>query len=100
MHEMENPAMQGRGSEQKAQFSSMSYIQDRSAPGKNNPAGERELLIHALRTAVARSRLVTNALETIGVSLRHKSVTTEQAMAWLRDEGLLPRVHFGPGGKR
>jgi len=78
----------------------MSNLQQSSAPGKTNPAGERELLIHALRTAVARSRLVTNALETIGVSLRHKSVTTEQAMAWLRDEGLLPHVQFGPGGGR
>jgi hypothetical protein len=78
----------------------MSFIQDPSAPGKHNPAGERELLIHALRTAVARSRLVTNALETIGVSLRHKAVTTEEAMAWLRDEGLLPHVQFGPGGGR
>jgi hypothetical protein len=56
-----------------------------SAPGKHNPAGERELLIHALRTAVARYRLVTNALETIGVSLRHNAVTpTRQWLGWTK----------------
>jgi hypothetical protein len=74
----------------------MTNIQHSSAPGNINPAGERELLIHALRTAVARSRLVTNALETIGVSLRHRAVTTDQAMAWLNEERLLDFVHFGP----
>jgi hypothetical protein len=75
----------------------MTNIQHSSAPGKiDHPAGERELLIHALRTAVARSRLVTNALETIGVSLRHNAVSTDQAMAWLDDEQLLDLVHFGP----
>jgi hypothetical protein len=75
----------------------MTQILQSSAPGKhNNPAGERELLIHALRTAVARSRLVVNALETIGVSLRHHAVTTDQAMSWLDEEGLLHLVHIGP----
>jgi hypothetical protein len=57
-------------------------------------AGERELLIHSLRTAVARSRLVTNTLETIGVSLRHKQVSTAEAMNWLHDEGLLNEVQI------
>jgi hypothetical protein len=57
-------------------------------------AGERELLIHSLRTAVARSRLVTNTLETIGVSLRHKQVSTEEAMNWLHEEGLLNEVQI------
>jgi hypothetical protein len=74
----------------------MNSLAPSSAPGKHNPAGERELLIHALRTAVARSRLVTNALETIGVSLRHNAVTTDQAMNWLDEEQLLDLVHFGP----
>jgi hypothetical protein len=56
--------------------------------------GERELLIHSLRTAVARSRLVTNTLETIGVSLRHKQVSTAEAMNWIHDEGLLNEVQI------
>ena len=74
----------------------MNSLARSSAPGKTNPAGERELLIHALRTAVARSRLVTNALETIGVSLRHNVVSTDEAMSWLYEERLLDLVHFGP----
>jgi hypothetical protein len=61
-------------------------------------AGERELLIHAGRTATARSRLVTNVLETVGVLLRHRAVTTEDAMKWLHEEGVLDHVQFGPRG--
>ena len=75
----------------------MANLQERFAPVKGT-AGERELLIHALRTATARSRLVTNALETIGVSLRHNAVTADQAMAWLQQEKLLDHVDFGPAG--
>jgi hypothetical protein len=63
-----------------------------------NPAAEREYLMHALRTAAARARLTTNVLDTIGVSLRHKKVSTDEAMAWLKDEGLLDHLHFGPVG--
>ncbi len=74
----------------------MNLIAESSAPGKIDPAGERELLIHALRTAVARSRLVVNTLETIGVSLRHKQVTAEGALEWLRDENLLSYVELRP----
>jgi hypothetical protein len=50
-----------------------------------NPAAEREYLIHALRTAAARS-------------LRHKSVSTDEAMKWLHDEGILDHVQLGPPG--
>jgi hypothetical protein len=63
-----------------------------------NPAAEREYLIHALRTAAARSRLVNNLLDTIGVSLRHKAITTDAAMKWLSDEGVLDHVQIGPPG--
>jgi hypothetical protein len=63
-----------------------------------NPAAEREYLLHALRTAAARSRLETNVLDTIGVSLRHKQVSCDQALEWLRDEGLLRYVQIGPPG--
>ena len=75
----------------------MTSLAPRPAPGNiDDPAGERELLIHCLRTAVARARLAVNTLETIGVSLRHRQVTTDQAMAWLKEEGLLPHIQFGP----
>jgi len=78
----------------------MSLLQQSSAPGKSkmDSAGEREFLIHALCLAVARSRLAVNALETIGVSLRHRQVTCDQAIEWLRDEGLIDHVHLGPPG--
>jgi hypothetical protein len=77
-------------------------IQQGSAPDKSkiDSAGERELLIHALRTATARSRLVTNVLETVGVSLRHRQVNCDEAMQWLHEEGVLNHVEFGPGGAR
>jgi hypothetical protein len=78
----------------------MSSLQQSFAPGKHNPAGERELLIHGIRTAVARSRLVVNSLESIGVALRHNAVTYDQAIAWLKEENLLEHVHFGPEGAR
>ena len=64
-----------------------------SAPGF--PAGELELLIHSIRLAVTRSRLVTNTLETVGVALRHKQITPDKALAWLRSEGLLDHVQLG-----
>ena len=74
----------------------MSNVNQRTAPA--NPAAEREYLLHALRTAATRSRLVTNLLDSIGVSLRHKAIDVDQAMRWLADEGILTYVHIGPKG--
>jgi hypothetical protein len=65
-----------------------------------NPAAEREYLLHALRTAATRSRLVTNVLDTIGVSLRHKAIDCDAAMKWLAEEGLLDHVQIGPAGAK
>jgi hypothetical protein len=80
----------------------LNSIQEGSAPVKRklDSAGERELLINALRMATARSRLITNTLETIGVSLRHKQVDCEGAMQWLKDEGLLDLIDFGPPSQK
>jgi hypothetical protein len=61
-----------------------------------NAAGERELLIQSLRLAVTRSRLVTNVLETVGVSLRHRAIDNDAAMKWLAEEGLLDWLELGP----
>ena len=72
----------------------MTSVNQQTAPV--NPQAEREYLIHSLRTGAARSRLVTNLLDTIGVSLRHKAITTDEAMRWLADEGLLEHVQLGP----
>jgi hypothetical protein len=63
---------------------------------KHDAAGERELMIHSLRLAVAKSRLITNSLETVGVSLRHKAISVEDAMA---EEGLLSWLEFAPPQK-
>jgi hypothetical protein len=66
-------------------------ISKETAPA--NPQAERELLIHALRTT-ARSRLITNQLESVGVMLRHRCVTPEQAMQELADDGILDLIQF------
>ena len=72
----------------------MSSVQNASAPVNLESAGEREMMIHSLRLAVARSRLITNSLETIGVALRHKATDCAGAMQWLSDEGLLDHLEF------
>jgi hypothetical protein len=77
----------------------MSSIHGSSAPGKSQlaPAGEREILIHSLRAAVTRSRLVTNTLELVGVAVRHKQISCDQALEWLRAENLLDHIQLGRG---
>jgi hypothetical protein len=59
-------------------------------------SGERELLLTSLRAAAARQRLITNLLDVVGVSLRQKQLDCAGAMAWLREEGLLDLLPFGP----
>jgi hypothetical protein len=74
-------------------------ISESAGQGKRlDPAAEREILIHALRTAVSRTKLINTTLETISVQLRHRQVTTEQAMQWLRDENLNQYLQLGPKG--
>ncbi len=82
----------------------MSSLPSASAPVKPaaenhlrrpDTAGERELLLHALRLASARSRLLTNVFDSVGVSLRHKQIDCTCAMEWLRDEGALDFLDLG-----
>ena len=82
------------GSKRKEMTSAMTSLQEGSAPGKCklDAAGERELLIHALRAATARARLTLNTLENISVALRHKRATPPQIRDWLREEGLEQHV--------
>ena len=61
------------------------------------PPGQREFLITALRAASARSRLITNVLDTIGTSLRHRMISCDEAVAWLMEENLLQHVEYRPG---
>jgi hypothetical protein len=67
----------------------------RGKPAADTP-GERDFLLNVLRTAAARSRLTTNAIETIGTALRNKLVDCEGAMFWAKQEGVLDHLAFGP----
>jgi hypothetical protein len=58
--------------------------------------GDREYLMQVLRAATARAKLISNTLDTIGVALRQKAVSVEDAMVWARDEGILDLLQFGP----
>jgi hypothetical protein len=61
---------------------------------------ERDLILSSLRVAATRSRLTTNILDSVGVALRQKQIDCAGALAWLKDEGLLDHLPFGPGGAR
>jgi hypothetical protein len=81
-------------------LSDVSSVLKRSPSGKpadSGPAGQREFLITALRAASARARLMANLADTIGVSLRNRMITCDEAVAWLREEGLLAEIEFRPG---
>ena len=77
----------------------MTSVKESSSSGKPDvgPAGQREFLITALRAASARSRLSTNLFDTIGVSLRHRMISCNEAVAWLQEEGLLSHIEYRPG---
>jgi hypothetical protein len=66
-------------------------------PNKADSSGERDLLLTSLRVAASRSRLITNLFDTVGVALRQKQIDCAGALAWLKDEGLLDHLPFGPG---
>ncbi len=79
----------------------MNSLSNRSPADKpradGGPNGQRTFLITALRAASARARLATNVFDTIGVSLRERIISADDAVAWLRDEGLLEQVEWRPG---
>ena len=75
----------------------MNLLPESAVNGKRlDPAAQRELLIHGLRTAVSRTKLITSTIEAISVQLRHRQITTEQAVQWVHDEGLDQYLQFGP----
>lgn len=77
----------------------MTSVATANAPGKSHhvdSSGERDLLLAALRSATARARLAGNEFDTIGISLRQKLITCEQALEWCRDEGLIHWLRLGP----
>jgi hypothetical protein len=50
----------------------------------------------ALRVASAQARLVANQIDTIGASLRQKSINCQQALEWAKEDGVLHLIKFGP----
>ncbi len=69
-------------------------------PQSGDTSGERDLLLSSLRVAAARSRLITNLFDNVGAALRQKQVDCAGALAWLKDEGLLDHLPFGPRAKQ
>jgi hypothetical protein len=65
--------------------------------GESN--GDREYLMAVLRAATARAKLIGNTLDAIGLALRQRAVSVEDAMRWARDEQILDLLQFGPPSK-
>ena len=59
-------------------------------------AEERDFLLNVFRTAAAKSRLATSAIETIGISLRQKQIDCEGALAWAKDERVFHHLVMAP----
>ena len=76
----------------------MNYITSASTVVKpfGDSAGERDLVMSALRVASAEARLVANTIDTIGASLRQKAITCQDALIWAHEEDLLHLIKFGP----
>jgi hypothetical protein len=65
--------------------------------GENN--GDREYLMQVLRAATARAKLISNTLDTVGIALRQRAVSVEDALQWCIDEQILDLLQFGPPSK-
>jgi hypothetical protein len=79
----------------------VNFIPEGSASGKGKydpAASERINLLHAIQAAISRSRLVTNTLESINVALRHRTITTAEAITWLEQERLLSQLQVRARG--
>jgi hypothetical protein len=80
----------------------MTSLLDPASQGKpklGETNGDREYLMQVLRAATARAKLISNQLNTIGVALRQKAVTVEDALQWAHDEGIIDLLQFGPPSK-
>jgi|GEM_PF-1735432 hypothetical protein len=80
----------------------MTSLQDPASQGKpklGETNGDREYLMQVLRAATARAKLISNTLDSIGVALRQKAISVEDAMLWARDEQILDLLQFGPPSK-
>ena len=80
----------------------MTQVTQPSPQGKSDhsdTSGERDLILSSLRVAATRSRLVTNLFDSVGIALRQRQIDCAGALAWLKDEGLLHHLPFGPEGQ-
>ena len=68
-------------------------------PNLGETNGDREYLLSVLRAATARAKLISNQLDTIGVALRQRAVSVEDAMQWCHDEQIIDLLQFGPPSK-
>jgi hypothetical protein len=80
----------------------MNYLTSATTAVKpfGDSAGERDLVMSALRVASAETRLVGNQLDTIGAALRQRAITCEGALKWAKQEGLLHLIKFGPEARK
>ena len=85
------PARQRRGIFRKEIISAMTHVAMALAPSKSvgDTSGERDVLMAALRAATARARLAAVEFDSIGISLRQRLVTCEEALQWAHDENIL-----------
>ena len=72
--------------------------QGKAKLGETN--GDRDYLLRVLRAATARSKLISNQLDTIGVALRQRAVSVEDALQWCTDDGIIDLLEFGPPSKQ
>jgi hypothetical protein len=80
----------------------MTPLLDPASQGKpklGETNGDREYLMQVLRAATARAKLISNTLDSIGMALRQRAVSVEDAMQWAHDEGIVDLLQFGPPSK-
>jgi hypothetical protein len=61
-------------------------------------SAEREVFIHALKTAAQKARLDVAVLENVAAAFRHRQIGLQDARDWLEKENLLSRINVR-GGK-
>ena len=67
-----------------------------TATVKINDAGERDLLVDALRVGSARAKLIANTLDSIQASVRQRAITPSDALAWAKQANVLEWIQLGP----
>ena len=80
-------------------MTSLSNPTSQGKPKLGESNGDREYLMQVLRAATARSKLISNTLDSIGMALRQRAVSVDDALQWARDEGILDLLQFGPPSK-